>query len=688
MKKSLQYALILVGLSLLLSPQDVRAQFGYSYSEIGYSSGARYVYGYSETWIDYDLYAYYDPAVRSELFRGDNNEFALDGGYSQGADQSIGAGYAATVSTFAGSHYYRASTLYYVYSTHFIIPVYYYSPTHCYGYGFTGNCYTDPWGLGFLAGGGLFGGYYDFPGSFFNPYRYLAYRTKILARLYVPITTSSEYVPLPPPPPGSCSNGDGGASANFASTATTTNTCASPQYQITIGIDPGDLRPAGTTGGQNNATVTVQISPPLANKTVRLRLESVPQYTGGHVDAQHSGERPLGRLRQTQGVTNASGTLRIAYTPSHIAGYVKVIATIEGADLGAIVKVKVPDLNALGAGENYRLIGATTSHPDNHYGTTAANNGLVQIANDYKNAYYPDTPGPNPIPNPIPDADKLAYNDQSLEFGGKFELANRWAAAGSHAEHREGINCDVRSNNVPNARRARLNDIFRERGSTRTNDETGTSAPHWHLRFEFNNQQAAVVRNIGNFVEGSFWGSLDREANYAEWQDWTNKLTNAQAQGQSPMLADTRGYVRSLFKSTEYVNRSRSDADYVTDLYWGYLLREPDPGGYNTWINALQNYNAQGLDGRELVLQGFEYSTEFANLVAALERVPEEPPPPPPPPCTDNDGDGYCSSQDCNDYDSSVYPGAGTYCSSGEDRNCNGQDDYSECYGCGVYGCY
>jgi len=694
MKKSLICALMLVGLCFLFSPPMAHAQSGYSYSEIGYSSEFRNVYGYSETWLDYDLYLYYDPAVKSDLYRGDDNERPLDGGYSEGADKAFGGGYAASVSTFADAFYYRPSTLYYVSSTHFIIPVYYYSPSYCYGYGFDGGCYTDPWGLGFLAGGGLFGGYNGFPGSFFNPYRYLAYRTKIVARLYVQAITVADNhrQPPPPPPPDSCSsNGDGGAAANnFASSASTTNICANPQYEILVGIDPPSIRPAGTTDGENTATFTVQLIPAIAGKSVRLRLEQGAENTGGHIDAQHlnargENDRPLGRLRQTQGMTDASGALRVSYTPSHIAGLIKIIATVDRVDVGAFVRVQVPDLQELGAGVNYKLIGARDPHPSNHWGTAAANNGLVEIANDYKNEYYRDVA--------IPDAEKVAFNDQSLIWGGKFELAHRWGAAGAHGEHREGINCDIRSNNIPRERWTRLNEIFFNRGSTNTHDETNTKMPHWHARFEFGGQQAAVVRNTGNFVEESISGTLDRQANYAEWQDWTNKLTNAQAQGQDRMLADTRAYMRSLFYSEEYLNRNTSDETYVTGLYHAYLLREPDPDGYNAWLNALKNWRIQGLDGRERTLEGFEYSGEFANLVAALRRVPEEVPPPPrptPTPCTDNDGDGYCSDRDCDDWDASIYPGAGIYCTSGEDRNCNEQDDYYECYGseCGYYDCY
>lgn len=55
--------------------------------------------------------------------------------------------------------------------------------------------------------------------------------------------------------------------------------------------------------------------------------------------------------------------------------------------------------------------------------------------------------------------------------------------------------------------------------------------------------------------------------------------------------------------------------------------------------------------------------------------------------CVDQDGDGYCVGNDCNDYDPSIYPWAPTYCSSGEDRDCNGQDDYQQCYGGGCHGC-
>lgn len=50
-------------------------------------------------------------------------------------------------------------------------------------------------------------------------------------------------------------------------------------------------------------------------------------------------------------------------------------------------------------------------------------------------------------------------------------------------------------------------------------------------------------------------------------------------------------------------------------------------------------------------------------------------------PCADHDADTWCEGFDCNDYDADTYPGAPISCEAGFDRNCNGVDDYEECYG-------
>ncbi|MFL6208762.1 MAG: hypothetical protein ACJ74W_07915 [Pyrinomonadaceae bacterium] len=249
---------------------------------------------------------------------------------------------------------------------------------------------------------------------------------------------------------------------------------------VDLDISPGEIRPSGT-GGTNTATVTVTISNPsghsIANQAINLTLAPDPQGSGGHVQHAVGVARPLGTLAHSQGMTNAEGVFSTTYTAPIFGGLVIIRASVRDLNTDASVLVRIENLSSLGAGANYTLIGATATHPDNHYGTATALNNLPLIANDYKAQFYPDVA--------IPDADKLNYNDMSLIYGGKFDIDGNWSQDNErHAEHRLGINCDVRSNNIPLNRWGALTDIFRQKGSPNYLDETGTNAPHWHLRFQ------------------------------------------------------------------------------------------------------------------------------------------------------------------------------------------------------------
>lgn len=270
-------------------------------------------------------------------------------------------------------------------------------------------------------------------------------------------------------------------------------------------------------------------------------------------------------------------------------------------------------------GENYNLIGNenTPEHPSNHWATLSSRIGLVDIAADYRATYYGT--------NPIPDGQKIAYNDISLEWGGKFDLGRRWANTGSHVEHREGINCDTRSRNIPRDRWQTLNDFFFNRGSTNTLDETGTNAPHWHLRFEFGQPRMTARYTPGNFVDMTWAETFDRQATDEEWQMWTERLEQAKAQGQPQLLAEAKTLERERFLSQEYIARNRTDEEFISDVFRSYLLREPTGKEMNDWLEVISSYSTTSPDNRALFLAEFENIQEFADLIYSLvdEHAPQ-----------------------------------------------------------------
>jgi hypothetical protein len=220
---------------------------------------------------------------------------------------------------------------------------------------------------------------------------------------------------------------------------------------VTVTLNPATVLP----GGQSTVTVTLQ--PAASGISVSISI-SGSLYSGGH---QHSA-RPTGTASSYSGTTDSNGQWTTQYTASAFGG-ADTIAGIWGTMVDQkTITIAVPGLASLGGGSNYSLVGSTTTHPSNHYGTPTANSDLVNIANQYAAAF----PGGS-----------LNYNDQSLIQGGLFDINTDWATP--HVEHRLGINCDVSEANIPAANRATLTAIFTNNGSPNYLDE-GT---HWHLRF-------------------------------------------------------------------------------------------------------------------------------------------------------------------------------------------------------------
>jgi hypothetical protein len=182
-------------------------------------------------------------------------------------------------------------------------------------------------------------------------------------------------------------------------------------------------------------------------------------------------------LAAASGITDANGRFQTAYTSSVFAGAVAVQARMAATSTvrGVIQGISVSGLAALGTNNAYILHHNDNFHLAYHYGAASARTNLPLIASDYNNQFYPT--------GIVPNADKLNFNDISLINGGKFEIDHNWNLVNArHAEHRLGLNCDLRSFNVPQNRWGALTTIFQLRGSPNYLDETATAA-HWHLRF-------------------------------------------------------------------------------------------------------------------------------------------------------------------------------------------------------------
>jgi len=105
---------------------------------------------------------------------------------------------------------------------------------------------------------------------------------------------------------------------------------------------------------------------------------------------------------------------------------------------------------------------------------------------------------------------------------------------------------------------------------------------------------------IDQFVKNFYQATLARQPNTTELQSWSSQLRQAYYQGQTQLRAAAQYMGRQIFKSPEYANRGRDDHNYVYDLYWAYLQRQPDAGGWGFWTNDV------AANGRDHTCLAFE----------------------------------------------------------------------------------
>lgn len=312
---------------------------------------------------------------------------------------------------------------------------------------------------------------------------------------------------------------------------------------------PTDLDPnteiryiSGLVPGVNNSDrVTIRCHAqnpvtrdPQSGVTLRFQFANVFPTDGGHQN--HTGTRPPGTYTDTVKKTDSNGDASTVYIAPQFGGTVRIEITADGITNDpprADMEIKVPGLEQLqapGPNDGYVLTGSSedgnTYHPNGHFGTRAANIALRGGAVTYRNNAFPQPQ----FPNGQPEDRKLRFNDQSLVWGGKFDItrnfrvgrAPSWQTEVDHDEHRVGINADVSMRTVPNEnvtvqgqvrnRRTLVAEIFAVEGSTRTFTHPDD---HWHMRFEFGNPPPGLALNgsiPANGAPAALPGVIEAEA--------------------------------------------------------------------------------------------------------------------------------------------------------------------------------
>jgi hypothetical protein len=129
----------------------------------------------------------------------------------------------------------------------------------------------------------------------------------------------------------------------------------------------------------------------------------------------------------------------------------------------------------IGTGSDWVLIGQTTSHPSNHWGTQSTIDNMKLMAGDYHTQYG----GTYPV---------IAINDISLEYGAVFDLNQDWVPP--HSNHGQGKAVDIRGNEEANSipRVADVQNAFMEmcqdRGATLVlHESVDTGNEHFHCQW-------------------------------------------------------------------------------------------------------------------------------------------------------------------------------------------------------------
>jgi len=124
---------------------------------------------------------------------------------------------------------------------------------------------------------------------------------------------------------------------------------------------------------------------------------------------------------------------------------------------------------------------------------------------------------------------------------------------------------------------------------------------------------SSCYKSTDQFVKDFYQGVLQRQPSASELTSASGTLSSAQASSASALITAAQNLGATLFNSSEYAGLSTSNAQFVTDVYWGFLQRAPDTAGYNYWLGLLN-----GGYTRANMITAFQTSGEFIENAKAL----------------------------------------------------------------------
>ncbi len=144
---------------------------------------------------------------------------------------------------------------------------------------------------------------------------------------------------------------------------------------------------------------------------------------------------------------------------------------------------------------------------------------------------------------------------------------------------------------------------------------TGGQNVNWAQRYyydRYGNRNNVYSYILEDYLKNFYQGALNRQPTSGELSSWLSTLKTAYAQGQTQFLTAMQGLGTTLFTSQEYLNRNRTDSEFVNDLYKAFLYREPDSEGFAYWVSMVP------VNGRNNIRLAFEWAPEFYTKVSGI----------------------------------------------------------------------